>query len=127
MEPDMSLPAPTASATGRVTKPVQMLVRMREPLKTRLEEAARQKGVSATAEVVDRLERSFDEEERFGGREMLGIVNLVAGHFMHGGQMAARATGHPEWTPGDWMADPMCFRIAMQAVVDALQATAPKD
>jgi hypothetical protein len=114
--------------TGSVVapKPVQVLVRMRETLKLALEDAADRKGVSTTAEIIDRLERSFADQERFGGPEMLAIVNLMVGSFMRGGQLAARASQHPEWTPAEWMNDVFCYRAAVHSVIDALAAAGPK-
>jgi hypothetical protein len=120
--------AEVLTKTGSVTapKPVQVLVRMREPLKAALEDAARRKGVSTTAEIIDRLEHSFADQERFGGPEMLAMVNLMAGAFLRGGQLGARARGHPKWTPREWLGDPICHQVAVASVIDALGGDQPR-
>src|SRR5688500_1280952 len=81
------------------TETVQVGLRLKEPLRKALDEAARQRRVSMNAEIVARLERSFEAEDRFGGSSILPIVNMLAGAFVRGGQLGAAAQGHPEWTP----------------------------
>jgi hypothetical protein len=46
------------------TANAQLKVRMKEPLRAALEKAAQERGVSLNAEIVHRLERSFDLEQR---------------------------------------------------------------
>jgi Arc-like DNA binding domain len=46
------------------TTNVQLKVRMKEPLRAALEKVAQERGVSLNAEIVYRLERSFDLEQR---------------------------------------------------------------
>jgi len=56
------------------TDTVHVSTRMREPLRAKLEAAAKARGVSLNAELVDRLERSFERDE-FAQE----IVRLVRG------------------------------------------------
>ena len=42
---------------------IQLKVRMKEPLRARLEKAAKSNGLSLNAEAVARLEQSFRDEE----------------------------------------------------------------
>ena len=42
---------------------IQLKARMKEPLRAKLEAAAKARGVSLNAEMIHRLERSFIEEE----------------------------------------------------------------
>jgi hypothetical protein len=100
-------------------------VRMKEPLRAVLEQAARERGVSMNAEIVARLERSFEEEERFGGSAMSPIVSMLAGAFKRGGELGKHARQHPEWTTSEWLADPICYRAAAYAVADALNLPGP--
>ena len=53
------MPAPKRKQTAVV----QLKVRMREPLRAKLESAAAKKGTSINSEVVDRLERSFERQD----------------------------------------------------------------
>jgi Arc-like DNA binding domain len=120
--------APALSSAGHDETPanVQLKVRLKEPLRAALEEAATRRGHSMNAEVVNRLQGTFDQDARLGGPVMLAMVNLMAGAFLRGGQLGARARGHPEWTPSEWMNDSLCYRIAVHTVQDALLAVEPK-
>lgn len=63
---------------------VQLKVRMKEPLRARIERAANQRGVSLNAEIVGRLEQSLLKEgakyDEFGGEDYyrLGQVLMLA-------------------------------------------------
>jgi hypothetical protein len=46
---------------------VGLLVRMREPLRKKIEQAAKSRGVSMNSEVVARLEQSFQTEDIVAG------------------------------------------------------------
>jgi hypothetical protein len=98
---------------------------MKEPLRAAINEAAHQRGVSMNAEVIARLERSFAEEAHVGGPTMLGVTNLMSGAFLRGGQAAATASGHPEWTVDQWLQDDFCRRAASLAVGQALSLPLP--
>ena len=54
--------SPTLSRDEAAT--VQFSLRLKEPLRARLEEQARRRGVSLNNEMIDRLSRSFDADER---------------------------------------------------------------
>jgi hypothetical protein len=95
------------------TETVQVGLRVKEPLRAALEQAAEQRGVSMNAEIVRRLERSFTEEEGFGGAEIRRLAYLMTTAFTRAGRL--RAAGKP-----DWIDDPDCYRAGMFGVVDAL-------
>jgi hypothetical protein len=52
---------------------VQFKARMQERLRAKLEHAAKQHGVSINAEIIDRLERSFDREAFL--QDLRGVVS----------------------------------------------------
>jgi hypothetical protein len=104
---------------------VQINARLRMSLRNRLQNAARANGVSANAELVSRLERSFAKDAEFGSQEETNLARLIASSFTLGGQRAAKAMKHPEWTAAEWMVEPSCYEAAMEAVVSALQAAQP--
>jgi hypothetical protein len=112
-------------ARRKESETVQLAVRMKEPLRAALEEAARRRGVSMNAETIARLERSFEQDDRFGGAAMLAMANLMAGAFLRGGQLGAAAQGHPEWTPDRWVNDAVCYRAGAWAVASALGLPLP--
>jgi hypothetical protein len=112
--------------SGRAeTATIQLKVRTKEPLRAALEQAAGQRGISLNSEIVRRLDRSFADDERFGGSEMLAVVNMLAGAFLRGLQLGASAQQHPEWTTAQQLADPLCYRAAAYAVADALHLPTP--
>jgi hypothetical protein len=105
--------------------PVQINARLRVSLRNRLQHAARANGVSANAELVSRLERSFAKDAEFGSQEETNLARLIASAFTLGGQRAAKVMKHPEWTAAEWMVEPSCYEAAMEAVLSALQAAQP--
>jgi hypothetical protein len=107
-------------ASREKTARVDLKVRMKEPLRARIEAAAQDRGVSLNAEAEGRLERSFTDEDRFGGRETFGVTIAMLAAFIQGGQTTARADGHPRWGPSQWMQDGHCYQQAMLGVLMAL-------
>ena len=116
---------------GRPTKPplpgerVALGLRVTADITQKLDEAAERTGRSQSQEAEIRLERTFTEEDQFGGPEMLNMARLMAAAFLRGGQAGARARGHPKWSLATWMEDPTCYVAAISAVADALRAAGP--
>jgi hypothetical protein len=103
---------------------VQLKARMREPLRARLEAAAKRRRVSLNAELVDRLERSFAKDDAFGGLVIANAARLMAAAFLQGGQHQAHAH-HPHWRPADWIHSSACYDAAARAVVRVLNSMRP--
>ncbi len=103
------------------TAVVQLKVRMREPLRARIDDAAQRRGVSMNAEIVERLERSFLIQDP----TVESIARMMAIAFLRGGQRGAKAVQHPRWAPEKWIDDPKCFRAAGTAVIEALKLVQP--
>jgi hypothetical protein len=61
---------------------VQLKIRMKEPLRAKLERAAHERGVSMNVEAVSRLEQSFAADEgvaeEFGGKEKYQIFRALS-------------------------------------------------
>jgi hypothetical protein len=113
---------------------VQFKVRMKEPLRADLEEAARLRGVSMNAEIVARLEQSFEQKQRledvFGGMVVYRLMRVIAAIMDSAGSMALLYK--PAADSGDarearWTADPYAYDQALQAGVHALEALRPPD
>ena len=104
---------------------VDLKVRMKEPLRAKVEKAAKRRGVSMNAEAVDRLERSFDKEDVWGGADLLEMTHLMSGAFARGGKLGAHSRKHAEWSPSEWINDPFCYLAAIASVRDALVAAQP--
>lgn len=88
---------------------VQLKVRMKEPLRARLEKAAKSKGLSLNAEAVARLEKSFRDEEalhkEFGGKQGYNFMRWFAMTMRMAGQRTQRF----------WLEDPETFLIGVNA------------
>ncbi len=61
---------------------IQLKVRMKEPLRAKIERAAKRRGISLNSEIVDRLSLSFQKEEakydEFGGESYYRLSQLLA-------------------------------------------------
>ena len=109
----------------------EMRLRLGDDLRAAIEKAADARDVSMNAEICARLEASFAQEDfldRALGDDpsLRTMALLMVGALKRGGELAARANGHPDWTPGDWLANSATYRIAAQSVIDALGMSAPK-
>jgi hypothetical protein len=96
--------------------------RLREPLRARLERAARDHGISMNQEICNRLERSFQREEEFGGLEGRERAHLALSAFNTAGARWARERG----VSGAWQNDPECYLVAALAAAHALMLGAPE-
>jgi hypothetical protein len=76
---------------------VDIGLRVKEPMRARIERESKQRGVSMNAEITDRLETSFTREDSFdrffGGPEMRQMATLWAAAFVQGAKFGAY-TGH---------------------------------
>jgi Arc-like DNA binding domain len=108
------------------TETVQIGLRVKEPLRAALEDAARQRGVSMNAETVARLERSFEQDQRiadvFGSAELFGLMRALAAIMTS----AATAVATSEKEAHEWLADPWRYDLAVRAAVAALEALRPR-
>lgn len=108
------------------TATVELKVRMKEPLRAKIEKAAKRRGVSMNAEAVDRLERSFSRDDIWDGDATLRNMALImAAAFARGGERGAHSRKHPEWSPADWLNDSFCYEVAATAVGEALKLAQP--
>jgi Arc-like DNA binding domain len=109
------------------TANAQLKIRMKEPLRAALEAAARQRGVSMNAEMIARLERSFEQDQRiadvFGSAELFGLMRALAA-IMTSAATAVVTTSEEE--AQDWLADPWRYDLAVRAAVAALEALKPR-
>jgi hypothetical protein len=117
------------------TDSVDLKVRMKEPLRARLEAAARAKGVSLNAEAVDRLGRSFDREDLLPevlalpfGKPLAGILLLLGKMMDTAGRDATFYAAWPDVAdarPSSWFNSAYAFGDAVQAAITALERLRP--
>ena len=114
----------------------EIKLRMKEPLRAKIESAARERGISMNAEMVDRLERSFERPaivksllgealELSFGSKLAGLLQVVAKAMEDVGHHANFAAhGGPQYGKyrEDWLQDPYAFSEAANAVSDVLKS-----
>ncbi len=98
------------------TATVDLKVRMKEPLRAQIERAAKDRGVSLNAEVVERLNLSFQKEDALGGRELAGLFQMIAG-----------AVALVEAKSGEsWLKDWATFSSVRTAIINILKTHVPE-
>jgi hypothetical protein len=108
---------------------VQLKLRFSEALRRKLERAAMGSGVSMNAEIIDRLQRSFEGERRieeiFGSREIYGMMRTIAAAIDATGRSAAfLATRTLEGAAG-WITHPWAYDQAVHAAARVFEALRP--
>lgn len=102
-------------------------VRLRESLRAKIERAAKSRGVSMNAEMVDRVDESFEKEaeiERlFGSDEVFALMKVVSSAMHLTGRFANTGSGYPHWAQ-----NPVAYHeatLAAARVLEALKPTGP--
>jgi hypothetical protein len=98
-----------------------MKIRLREPLRAKLEAAAKKKGISLNKELVFRLEQTFIKDDAFGGADARQIALLMGAAFT----LAASRKGQ-EMRVKDFANDGDCFVAGMKSVLGDLMTHAPR-
>jgi hypothetical protein len=119
-----------ATAKRNATAVVVLKVRLKEPLRARVESAARQRGVSMNAEFAHRLAWSFEKEDQlrevFGSKEVLSLLRCTAVAMNRAGQLAV--TSAP-WSSAKqaapWWEDPYAFDQATKAALGVMGSFRP--
>jgi len=106
-------------------KRVALGLKVTAEIKERIDRDARKSGRTQSQQAELMIERAYELEDRFGGPAMLPIINMLIGAFLNGGQRGAAASGHPEWTPAEWLNDQNCYRTAAYAVGQTLGLPLP--
>jgi hypothetical protein len=109
---------------------VQLKIRMKEPLRKKIEDSARVRGLSLSAEMVDRLEISFEYDRRmediFGSRQIFDILKIVASVMNEAGSSQRRHHDNAALDDGStWLSDPDAYGDAFDAAKLVLEALRP--
>ena len=105
----------------------QVPLRIPEAQRARIEKAAKSRGVSMNTEIIERLERSFEIEDRLGGpkvAKLVEIIGIVMGST--GEQTATFLDGSKTYDQGEWLAVPYAFDQARRAANAILDYHEPK-
>ena len=104
----------------------QVPLRIPEAQRARIEKAAKARGVSMNAEIVERLERSFQTEDRLGGPRVAGLIEIVAATMKLVGEQAAFWVDSSRLhNQGGWLDQPYGFEQAKQAAESVIEAHRP--
>lgn len=107
----------------------QFNLRMPDELRAAIEQSAQQNGRSINAEIMHRLERSFQNEDALGRMladpSMRILALLMISAWRRGARVGAVTTKRPEMTPSDCIEDPRVYRYAAWAVANALGLPLP--
>lgn len=103
----------------------EIKIRLTEPLRAKIEKAAKARGVSMNAEMIEGLERTYREAADAGGPEIAALSRIFTAAFLIGGTRGAEARGHPEWQPEDWIKDLFAFRAATAAAFHLIKTYEP--
>jgi hypothetical protein len=119
-------------AKRKNTDQVQINVRMREALRSKLEQSAKTNDGSLNREIVDRLERSFDRQELLVealtlayGEKLAGLLMMVGRAMNEAGRLSGYALDLRASTDA-WVDYPFPYQQASNAAVAVLSAFRPE-
>jgi hypothetical protein len=107
------------------TESAELKLRLRESLRSAIEKSARKRGRSLNQELIERLERSFDEEERLGGAQLVELIETIARVMKSTGQQAGFLETHKVVNQGRWLVLPYAFDQATKAALTVLEHHRP--
>ena len=116
---------------GRPTKAprsgerVSLGLRVTADIKTKLDEAARHSARSQSQEAEFRLERTFADDDRLGGPQLVELLEAMASAMKITGQTAALAESDKVMNQGQWLRLPYAFDQAAQAAAAVLEQHRP--
>jgi hypothetical protein len=107
---------------------IQINLRIKPELRSRLKEEADRREISVTKEINDRLEHSFDERQQvdiFRNEKLYGILQVVANAMQSAGEVCSFfATARPD-SRENWFDDPYAFEQARLAAIHVLECLQP--
>jgi hypothetical protein len=110
---------------------VQIRIRAHKKLHKQLDIAATERGASMNAEIVDRLERSFQIDRIIGGpivedRPLLAIAKLIAASMHDAGRHAAFTATRSVEVTANWTENAYAYDQAIMAATTILEAFRPR-
>src|SRR5437764_599474 len=116
----------------RSSATVDLKIRMKEPLRREVERAAKQKGISMNAELIERVEaagrgerRLAEVEEMLGGREIFGILMVIGRAMRETGVVAGFSARTTLGDVNRWFLNPYAYDQAVKAATAVLEAMRP--
>ena len=104
----------------------QLPLRITQTLRARMEKAAKSRGVSRNAEIIERLERSFETEDRLGPR-VVELIEAIATVMKLAGEHAAFVAAPSRLQKkGSWIVQPWPYKQARDAAEAVLKRHRPR-
>ncbi len=104
----------------------QVGLRVSEDMRVRLEKVAKKNGRSINAEVVERLERSFEAEDRRGGPRVVELIEIIGTMMKRTGEHAVFLETRKRANQGEWLDLPYAYHQATKAANTILKHYKPK-
>ena len=104
----------------------QVPLRIPEALRARIERAANQAGMSMNAEILGRLERSFEAEDRRGGPRVVELIEIIGTMMKRTGEHAVFLETRKRVNQGEWLDLPYAYHQATKAANTILKHYKPK-
>ncbi len=99
----------------------QYPLRLPDDLRSRIEKAAKGRNVYINAEILERLEQSFQTEKRFGGPRVVELIETIATVMKSTGEYAGFYETGKLTNRGEWLALPYAFDQAVKAAITILE------
>lgn len=107
------------------TRSGQYPLRLPDDLRLRIEKAAKGRNISLNAAILERLEQSFQTENRFGGPRLIEVIETIAVVMRSTGRHAEYYETSKHMSPGKWMDMPFPFDQAVQGANAILERYRP--
>ena len=105
----------------------QYPLRLPDGLRSRVEKTAKDRNVSINAEILERLEQSFEIEDRVGGLRVVELILTIGAMMKIAGEHAAFFfDGSKLHNQGQWIDQPYAFDQATKAANAILKHYKPK-
>ena len=114
-------------AQRKKTATVQLKVRMKEALRARIEKAAKASRVSMNSEILERLEQSFQIENRFGGSHLIEVIETIATVMRSTGRHAEFYETGKLTSEGKWLTMPYPYDQSVKAAASILEHYRPPE
>ena len=104
---------------------VSLGLRVTADIKRKLDAAIVRTGRTQSQEVELSLERTFAEEDRLGGPQLLELIETIASAMRLAGQHAGFLETHRVTNRGEWLARPYAYEQATKAAIKILEMHKP--
>ncbi len=111
---------------GKAGQKSTLSIRATGELKDKINNAAKANGRSLSQEAELRLERSFDIEDRFGGPQVVGLIETIATVMKTAGEHAGFIETRKLVYQGEWLFLPYAFDQATKAANAIMKHYKPK-